>query len=117
MITTTYVSHIDAITQTVRTDAFDVMQAGLNEIFAQSQSHVPVDDGELISNGQTSRKLTKHTYTGIVSYGNDPVSKEYAVIQHENPYYNHTNGTYKFLENAFNAVAPSILNELQGVLP
>lgn len=77
------------------------------EVFNTSQKYTPLDDGELVLGARVSSENTKGTIEAVVSYGNDAVSKEYAVIQHENLNYRHTPPEQaKFLERAFNEVRP-----------
>jgi hypothetical protein len=110
MIEATYTSNVLSLLQQIKTDAADILRADTNEIFGQSQGNVPVDDGELISSGDIASSIGNTNITFTISYGTD-----YAIIQHENPYYHHTNGTMKYLENPFNAVAPMTLDHLKDI--
>lgn len=60
------------------------------ELYNASQKIAPFDDGELTLGGTvTSEKKDKDTFDVVVSYGNNPVSAEYAVRQHYDLDYNH----------------------------
>ncbi len=81
-----------------------------NKIYNQSQKWAPFDDGELTlgarisSEGEGTDKLEV-----VISYGNNAVSAQYAVLQHENLLYNHTAPEQaKFLESAFIKYAPKV---------
>lgn len=98
------------------------MMDGAADIYSESQKQTPVDDHELVlgarisSDGNQSNKLQV-----VISYGNNDVSSEYAVIQHEDMSLNHPNGgNAKFLENAFNQntnlVLARIRQEIRQVL-
>lgn len=58
---------------------------------------------ELRTNAKiTIAKERNNSLEAYVHFGSDPVSKGYAVIQHENEVYKHNYPTdYKFLENPF----------------
>ena len=85
---------INQVTRAARKGLFNVGK----EIFNESEKIVPLDDGELSLGG----RLSSENDTVIVSYGNNDVSAQYAVIQHENLAYNHTPPTQaKYLETPF----------------
>lgn len=71
------------------------------QIFQDSQAHVPIGTGALLNSGKVTYRNTTHTATATISYGdgsrnpntNKPTSL-YAVARHESP-----NGG-KWLENA-----------------
>jgi hypothetical protein len=77
------------------------LASAAEQIFQDSQAHVPVGTGALLSSGKVTYKNTTHTVTATISYGDDtrnpntnkPTSL-YAVSRHESP-----NGG-KWLENA-----------------
>ena len=58
-------------------------------VFNESQKITPFDDGELTLGARVSSQKSTGEFTASVSYGNNPVSQEYAVIQHENLRYKH----------------------------
>jgi hypothetical protein len=90
------------------------LKDGAEAILAEAKAQTPVDDGELIGSAAIATQDSNNSIEIVVHYGSDPVSKQYAVIQHENPYYNHPRGgNYKFLENPFNALAPKIMDDLK----
>lgn len=64
---------------------------GMMSLYNEAQTLTPFDTGELVTGARLSSEGegTDH-FTVVLSYGNDAVSKEYAVIQHENRQYNHT---------------------------
>lgn len=115
MNSATYKSNLQVILEQIRTDAFDTMRTDANQILGESQANVPIDDGELVSSAVLSEQLDRTKGMFVISYGTGPVSAEYAVIQHENPYYDHHNGSYKFLEHAFDAIAPTVLTHLKDI--
>lgn len=65
-----------------------VMRFGLH-VFNESQKITPFDDGELTLGARVTPQKTSDGYTVMVSYGNNNISKMYAVIQHENLRYRH----------------------------
>jgi len=95
--------------------AKNALKKGAESILSEAKAQTPVDEGDLIGSAAISEDDSTYKVTIVVHYGSDPVSKDYAVIQHENPFYNHPNGgNYKFLENPFNALAPSIMNDVKA---
>jgi hypothetical protein len=88
----------------VRKQAQVGMIDATNKMFNRSQHYAPFDDGELTSRGariSSEGEGTDHFVT-CISYGNDPISAQYAVIQHENLVYHHTAPERaKYLETAF----------------
>ena len=59
------------------------------ELYNASQNLAPMDDGELVLGGTVTSEKDKDTLTVVVSYGNNPISAEYAVRQHYDLTYNH----------------------------
>ena len=94
------------------------MMQGVMDMYTYSQTLAPLDDGQLTLNALVSSEgeLTD-MFQVILSYGNDPISKEYAVIQHENLNYNHKPPTQaKFLEEPFMALAPEIPRYIESTV-
>jgi hypothetical protein len=58
-------------------------------VFNESQKITPFDDGELTLGARVSSQKNIGEFFASVSYGNNSVSQEYAVIQHENLRYKH----------------------------
>jgi hypothetical protein len=98
------------------------MAEGATNIYTESQKQTPLDDGELVNGARVSTEGDQSDhFVAMVSYGNDEVSKEYAVIQHEDLTLNHPNGgNAKFLENAFtansNLVLARIRQEIRNII-
>ena len=110
-----YTSHRNAIQSHIIDNAKKVVKDGAKEILKEAKDQTPVDDEELIGSAAISEQETATSLELYVHFGSNPVSSEYAVIQHENPFYNHPNGgNYKFLENPFNAIAPSIISNVKA---
>lgn len=83
---------------------------GAKRMFNTSQRLAPFDDGELTLGARiSSTGEGTDNFIVVISYGNDPVSAEYAVIQHENLVYNHRPPEQaKFLERAFIQEGPIV---------
>jgi hypothetical protein len=81
-----------------------------NAIFNRSQYYAPFDDGELTLGVRISSEgQNTDTFSTCVSYGNNAVSAQYAVIQHENLLYRHKYPERsKFLETAFLEESPMV---------
>lgn len=77
--------------QIVKLGEEGLLQAAL-DIYNKAQQIVPKDDGELTLGARVSSEKIGHVFTAVVSYGNNSVSKDYAVIQHYNLQYNHKAG-------------------------
>lgn len=75
-----------------------------NHMFNRSQTYTPVDNGELGAGSRISSDgLGSDVFTTCISYGNNEISKDYALRQHEDLSYAHTNPERaKYLETAFN---------------
>lgn len=70
-------------------------------VLAESDRHVPIEEGTLSRSGDVSQE----GLTVAVSY-----DTPYAVRQHENMSYHHDGGrTAKYLENAFNKKADEVM--------
>ncbi|MGV8846375.1 hypothetical protein [Tessaracoccus sp.] len=81
--------------------AEEALQLGMEHILNVSNAHVPLDLGDLQASGVASVDGS----TGAVSY-----DTPYAVAQHENLAYHHTEGrTAKYLENAMNSERGAVL--------
>jgi hypothetical protein len=79
------------------------MMYATDAIFNRSQTYTPFDDGELTLGARiTSEGEGTDFFSTCISYGNNAVSSQYALIQHENLAYNHRAPEQaKFLERAF----------------
>lgn len=99
-----------AAIQRVITAAQKGLMKGTTEIYNYAQRITPFDDGELVLGARTSSEGEgTDTFTTAVSYGNNNVSAEYAVIQHENLQYRHRAPEQnQFLRKAFDDLAPTI---------
>lgn len=80
------------------------------EIYNYSQHLTPFDDGELVLGARISTEGEgTELFSTVVSYGNNSVSAQYAVIQHENMQYRHRAPEQaKFLETAFEHLQGSV---------
>lgn len=105
-----YKSYESEVKAKVKDIFFQTAKDGFQEILDASLQIVPIDDRELIDGATLSFQESGDKLEIVIAYGTDPVSAEYAVIQHENPYYNHAPGKqYKFLEQPFNQIAPRLM--------
>lgn len=109
-------SRIPQVTQEITDKLITTMREKQKEIADAAMDQTPLDDGELRDNQLCTEEITKNRATFIISYGSDAVSAEYAVIQHENPYYHHPVGNDKFLERPFHAIAPTVRDALEKAL-
>ena len=83
------------------------------EMYTLSQTRVPFDDGELSLGARVSSEQNGDSIVAGVSYGNNLKSARYAVDQHENFAWNHAPGEQpKYLESAFNEIAPSTVDTI-----
>lgn len=85
-------------------------------IMAESQRRVPVDTGTLRRSG---RVLPPHIQGGsmVVELGYGGAASSYAMEQHENPNYRHSNGhTWKYLEGPVRERMPDIAQSLTARL-
>lgn len=82
-----------------------------NSMFNRSQTYTPLDDGELVAGSRISSEgRGTNFFTACISYGNNETSKDYALRQHEDLSYAHTNPEQaKYLETAFNEEADMVL--------
>ena len=78
-----------AIIRQITKLAFEGLLDGGIEIYNESQRIVPFDDAELALGGRVSSEQNDNGGSVVISYGNNAVSAEYAVIQHYNLEYNH----------------------------
>ena len=86
----------------------------VTDIYELSLSRTPIDEADLINNARISEQDDTGTYTLVVAYGIDDISREYAQIQHENLNYNHPNGGQaKFLESAYEELLPDVLPRIR----
>ena len=110
----TYRSYASQVTAHVRQSLFQQLEQGAEQILQSAQNIVPIDDGELIGGAVLSKRDSKNKLEIMIAYGTDPISAEYAIIQHENPFYNHAPGKqFKFLEQPFNQIAPQMLSQFR----
>lgn len=110
-------SYVKQVQDQIHRRAIAAAMEKAQEIEIASLRIVPIDDGELIDNEKFTFQVTSDGAVFVISYGNDPVSAQYAVIQHENPYYTHSAGkTYKFLERPFQEIAPTVYEALKKAL-
>ena len=73
---------------------------------------------ELRKNAKVTVAEDKSLKTTVyIHFGSDPVSQEYAIIQHENPKYKHDYPTdFKFLENPFEQNYETIVKGVEGAI-
>lgn len=109
-------SYVKQVKSQINTRAVTAMREKVHEIAMGALRQTPVDNGELIDNQKVDEQIASDGAVFVISYGNDAISKEYAVIQHENPYYNHPVGNYKYLEAPFNEIAPTIYDAIKKAL-
>lgn len=73
--------------------------------------YVPVDLGPLRASGQTAGpEHTKKLIIVVIAFGSPTV--DYAVVQHEEPDFQHTVGEYKYLETPLMQAAGSLAANL-----
>jgi len=104
----------DTVAQTIRRQAPVGVMECTNELFNASQELAPFDDGELTLGARISTEgADTDSFTTCVSYGNNETSRAYALRQHEDLSYEHTQPECaKFLEKAFEAQRDSILSSI-----
>ena len=90
--------------------AFDKLEGVGNEIKSLSQERCPVDTGTLRGSAQVVRENDKI----IIGYGG--AASSYSVQQHEDMSLHHPVGQAKFLESAFDEIAPTIKERLKGLI-
>ena len=109
-----YKSYRSTVEPQILSTLKNVLKDGAKQILDSAKLQTPVDDGELIGSATIDIEESYRSLDIAVHYGSDNVSREYAVLQHENPFFRHPIGNYKFLENPFNQIAPTIMRELRS---
>lgn len=80
------------------------MMTAADKIYNRAQTYTPFDNGELTLGARvTSEGMGTDTLDVVISYGNNEISKDYALLQHEDLSYRHNSPEQaKFLERACN---------------
>lgn len=82
-------------------------------IYNEAQNKVPFDDGELTLGGRVSTESNKDESTAVISYGNNPISAQYAVIQHYNlTYYHNPPESALYLQTPFLMNVHEVVNKV-----
>lgn len=100
------------IARDFRADAGDALKAAGEAVLALSiRVYVPVDLGPLRASGQTAGpEYNRKTIIVVIAFGSPTV--DYAVVQHEEPDFEHAVGEWKYLETPLFAAASSLAANL-----